>query len=126
VLDLAAFYVQHPRGTLRPGQLAAAVEARPTGRSSTVPISSPWLHTSAPPAARVDQQGSVVRLTSCTYLGVLLAEWSLGGQRDQESRPAMRLTEPATITTPNTYDRKAWASTVRRIRRSRTVVSDTW
>jgi hypothetical protein len=37
----------------------------------------------------------------------------------------MRLTEPATITTPNRYDKKAWESTVPRIRRSRTVVSET-
>jgi hypothetical protein len=37
----------------------------------------------------------------------------------------MRLTDPATITTPNRYDKKAWESTVPRIRRSRTVVSDT-
>ena len=44
----------------------------------------------------------------------------------QRTRPAMRLTEPPTIATPNTYDKKAWESTVRRIRRSRTVVSDTW
>jgi hypothetical protein len=35
----------------------------------------------------------------------------------------MRLTEPATITTPNRYDKKAWESTVPRIRGSRTVVS---
>ena len=34
----------------------------------------------------------------------------------QRTRPAMRLTEPPTITTPNTYDKKAWESTVRRIR----------
>ena len=45
---------------------------------------------------------------------------------DQLSRPAMRLTEPATITTPNRYDKKAWESTVPRIRGSRMVVSDTW
>jgi hypothetical protein len=31
----------------------------------------------------------------------------------------MRLTEPPTIATPNTYDKKAWESTVRRIRLSR-------
>jgi hypothetical protein len=100
-------------------------QARPTRRSSTVPISSPWLDQWLA-RRRVDQQGEAVRLTSCTYLGVLSAEWSLGGQGDQESRPAMRLTEPATITTPNTYDKKAWESTVPRIRGSRTVVSDTW
>jgi hypothetical protein len=74
-------------------------QARPTRRSSTVPISSPWLDQWLA-RRRVDQQGEAVRLTSCTYLGVLSAEWSLGGQGDQESRPAMRLTEPATITTP--------------------------
>jgi hypothetical protein len=34
------------------------------------------------------------------------------------------LTEPATMTTPNTYDKKAWERTVPRIRRSRTVVSE--
>jgi hypothetical protein len=45
---------------------------------------------------------------------------------DQLSRPAMRLTEPATITTPNRYDKKAWESTVPRMRGSRMVVSDTW
>jgi hypothetical protein len=39
VLDLAAVYVQHPDRTLRPGQLAAAVEDRPTRRSSTAPVS---------------------------------------------------------------------------------------
>ena len=38
----------------------------------------------------------------------------------------MRLTEPPTIAAPNTYDSRACDSTVRRIRRSRTVVSDTW
>jgi hypothetical protein len=43
----------------------------------------------------------------------------------QRIRPAMRLTEPATIAVPNTYDSRAWESTVRRIRRSRIVVSDT-
>jgi quercetin dioxygenase-like cupin family protein len=49
-----------------------------------------------------------------------------GEEITQESRPAMRLTEPATMTTPNTDDKKAWESTVPRIRRSPTVVSDTW
>ena len=39
MLDLAAFYVQHPDRTLRPGRQAAAVEARPTRRSSTAPVS---------------------------------------------------------------------------------------
>ena len=73
---------------------------------------------------RVDQHGSAVRLKSHTYLGILPAEWRLG-RHDQESRPAMRLTDPATITTPNRYDNKAWESTVPRIRRSPTVVSDT-
>jgi CubicO group peptidase (beta-lactamase class C family) len=53
--------------------------ARPTRRSSTVPNSSPWLHQRLA-RRRVDQQGSAVRLTSCTYLGVLPAEWRLGRQ----------------------------------------------
>jgi hypothetical protein len=44
----------------------------------------------------------------------------------QRIRPAMKLTDPPTIATPKTYDKKAWESTVRRIRRSRTVVSETW
>lgn len=38
----------------------------------------------------------------------------------------MRLTEPATITTPNRYDRTAWDSTLPRIRGSQMAVSDTW
>jgi hypothetical protein len=54
-----------------------------------------------------------------------LPSGALGRQGDQERRPAMKLTEPATITTPNTYDRTAWESTLARIRRSPTVVSDT-
>jgi hypothetical protein len=36
VLDLTAVYVQHPDRTLRPGQLATAVEARPTRRPGWV------------------------------------------------------------------------------------------
>jgi hypothetical protein len=44
----------------------------------------------------------------------------------QRRSPAMRLTEPPMMTTPNTYDSKACDSTARRIRGSRTVVSDTW
>jgi hypothetical protein len=61
-----------------------------------------------PPRSRVHYQGEIASPTH------------------QLIRPAMRLTEPPTIATPNTYDNKAWESTVRRIRRSRTVVSDTW
>jgi hypothetical protein len=45
----------------------------PPSTSSTVPISSPWLHQRLA-RRRVDQQGSAVRLTCCTYLGVLPAE----------------------------------------------------
>jgi hypothetical protein len=45
---------------------------------------------------------------------------------DQRISPAMRLTEPPTMTTPNRYDTKAWTSTVCRILGSATVVSDTW
>jgi hypothetical protein len=46
--------------------------------------------------------------------------------RGQPTSPAMRLIAPATITTPNTYDSRAWESTVRRIRGLRMSVSDTW
>jgi diacylglycerol kinase family enzyme len=85
---------------------------------------SPWLHQRLA-RRRVDQQGSAVRPSPArTWVS-----WPPSGARaanDQESRPAMRLTEPATITTPNRYDKKAWASTVPRIHGSRTVVSDTW
>ena len=45
---------------------------------------------------------------------------------DQRSRPAIRLTDPPTITTPNTYESIECISTVRRIRRSRSDVSETW
>ena len=44
----------------------------------------------------------------------------------QDSRPAMRLMPAATITTPNTYDKMACPSTVRLMRRSRRLVSETW
>ena len=45
---------------------------------------------------------------------------------ERRDSPEMSLTEPATMTTPNTNARMAWASTVRRIWGSRSVVSDTW
>src|SRR5215218_2078300 len=41
-------------------------------------------------------------------------------------QPGDEVDRTPTITTPNTYDKTAWESTVRRIRGSRTVVSDTW
>jgi hypothetical protein len=45
---------------------------------------------------------------------------------DQRSSPATRLTNPPMITTPNRYASRAWASTARRMRGARSVVSDTW
>ncbi len=76
-------------------------------------------------------------LAAVTSSGCFASTWftttrgarTVGGQAvrgDQRTNPAMRLTEPPTITTPNRYDSRAWESTVRRIRGSRTVVSDTW
>ena len=90
VLDLAAFYVQHPGGTLRPGQLAAVVES---GRPGAPAPSRSALHgcTPAPrPPPLGRPAGEAVRLTSCTYLGVLPAEWRLGGQGDQASNEVDR------------------------------------
>ena len=59
--------------------------------------------------------------------GDLTRPRDLGPQRDdQRTSPDTRLTEPATMTTPNRYDSMACPSTVRRIRGWRSVVSDTW
>ena len=55
-----------------------------------------------------------------------LSLWSFRSPMGQRRSPAMRLTEPPIMTTPNRYDSKACDSTARRIRGSRTVVSDTW
>jgi hypothetical protein len=58
--------------------------------------------------------------------GEILTLWSFRPPMGQRRSPAMRLTDPPMMTTPNRYDSKACDSTARRIRGSRTVVSDTW
>jgi hypothetical protein len=59
-------------------------------------------------------------------IGEILTLWSFRPPMGQRRSPAIKLTDPPMMTTPNRYDNKACDSTARRIRGSRTVVSDTW
>jgi hypothetical protein len=135
-------YLYHP--VTRRLQAASLGEMRScTGSTGRTAARRPG---AAPPCnSTLPSVRALARTARCALSGLALITWAVSQAgraaswsaasaprkfgilpNDQESRPAMRLTEPATIATPNSYDKKAWESTVPRIRRSRTVVSDTW
>jgi hypothetical protein len=103
-----------------------------SGRHQASAIGAHYRHTTPEMAARVvaavEERLVVVLVTAIGQhsIGEILTLWSFRSPMGQRSSPAMRLTEPPTMTTPNRYDTKAWTSTVCRILGSATVVSDTW
>jgi hypothetical protein len=86
VLDLAAVYVQHPGGTLRPGQLAAAVEP---GRLDAPAPSRSALHgctpAPRPPPGRPRLSGrpDVLHVLGCPARRVALG-WPIGSRAGQQ------------------------------------------
>jgi hypothetical protein len=75
-------------------------------------------------AIPVDMRDRLVHPLVALFAGAsLLARRRADGQL---TRPAIRLTAPPTITTPNRYESNACTSAVRRTFESRSVVSETW
>src|SRR4051794_26727628 len=75
-----------------------------------------------------DRGGDPDRLAGvrCPSLDSLDPMLALGRGRQWPSRPATMLIVTATITVPNTYERRAWRIATRRIRFIVSSASDTW